>query len=174
MIGLIVSLILIFIARWFWTRFDKPSAAQIERDESIKQSKKEMKMWRAVEIQMAEEQAMLEQKAAHDAKKAEQRARAVPPPVSKVNDAFAALQVDLPPPAFSENSDVLLVEEPVEVRQDEGVKQVEDVPPAPDLELLILQKQGVSSRAEDLWSKEVASLENAEMTKGRTDAVEEE
>ena len=63
-IGLFVSLILIFISWWFWKRYDEPSEAQIEREESIAKKKEETKMWRAVEAQMAEEKAAAEQQAA--------------------------------------------------------------------------------------------------------------
>ena len=52
-IGLILSLILIFISWWFWKRYDEPSEAQIEREESIAKKKEETQMWRAVEAQMA-------------------------------------------------------------------------------------------------------------------------
>ena len=41
-IGLILSLILIFISWWFWKRYDEPSEAQIEREESIAKKKEEI------------------------------------------------------------------------------------------------------------------------------------
>ena len=69
-IGLLVSLILIVIAWWFWKRFDQPSEAQIEREESIAKKKEETRMWRAVEAQMAQEQAELDKKALFEQRKA--------------------------------------------------------------------------------------------------------
>ena len=70
-IGLILSLILIFISWWFWKRYDEPSEAQIEREESIAKKKEETQMWRAVEAQMAEEKAASEQQALYVRGKAE-------------------------------------------------------------------------------------------------------
>ena len=40
-IGLFISLILIVISWWFWKRYDEPSEAQIEREESISKKEKE-------------------------------------------------------------------------------------------------------------------------------------
>ena len=62
-IGLIVSLILIVVSWWFWKRYDRPSEAQLEREESIAKKKEETRMWRAVEAQMSHEKAALEEKA---------------------------------------------------------------------------------------------------------------
>ena len=158
-IGLIISLILIFISWWFWKRYDEPSEAQIEREESIAKKKQETQMWRAVEAQMAEEKAASEQQAIYERRKAEERARAMPPPVGEVSNAFAAFEMQ-PQPSFSPSSeevpnevvvieehelepevnddDVLLVEDAIEVRQDQGVQfeHTEMVPSAPDLDAL--------------------------------------
>ena len=158
-IGLIISLILIFISWWFWKRYDEPSEAQIEREESIAKKKQETQMWRAVEAQMAEEKAASEQQAIYERRKAEERARAMPPPVGEVSNAFAAFEM-APQPTFSptneegpnevvvleehelepevNDDDVLLVEDAIEVRQDQGVQfeHTEMVPSAPDLDAL--------------------------------------
>lgn len=144
--GLVVSLLLIFIAWWFWKRFDRPSEAQIEREESIARKKEETRMWRAVEAQMAEERAELEQKALFERRKAEERARALPPPVSEVSNAFAAFGSQQPSAESSQNetvepaefeldvddSDVLDTPELVEVRQDKGVV-VDEGQPIPEI-----------------------------------------
>ena len=165
-IGLFVSLILIFISWWFWKRYDEPSEAQIEREESIAKKKEETKMWRAVEAQMAEEKAAAEQQALYERQKAEERARALPPPVSEVSNAFAAFDIQQQSTRTftSEESvvsqgyevvtvdeledeisddDVLLVEDAVEVRQDTGVhfEQTVNVPSAPDLDALVQSSQ---------------------------------
>ena len=61
-IGLFVSLILIVVSWWFWKRYDRPSEAQLEREETIAKKKEETRMWRAVEAQMAHEKATHEGK----------------------------------------------------------------------------------------------------------------
>ena len=170
-IGLIISLILIFISWWFWKRYDEPSEAQIEREESIAKKKQETQMWRAVEAQMAEEKAASEQQALYERRKAEERARAMPPPVGEVTNAFAAFEMQ-PQPTFAPSSeeapnevvvieehelepevnddDVLLVEDAIEVRQDQGVQFVhtEMVPSAPDLDALTQTAPESSSQQE--------------------------
>lgn len=194
-IGLIVSLILIVVSWWFWKRYDRPSEAQLEREESIAKKKEETRMWRTVEAQMSHEKAALEEKALYERRKAEERARAKPPPSSEVSDAFAAFSAERQAkPSFEQSEpapsaeaalaesmfeirddDVLDIEEPVEVRQDQGVLleegqalpdmpedvEVEDVepedetfnieqaiPPAPDLDALIGTD---SSKDEEAW-----------------------
>ena len=171
-IGLIISLILIFISWWFWKRYDEPSEAQIEREESIAKKKQETQMWRAVEAQMAEEKAASEQQALYERRKAEERARAMPPPVGEVTNAFAAFEMQ-PQPTFASSSeeapnevvvieehelepevnddDVLLVEDAIEVRQDQGVQfeHTEVIPSAPDLDALI--QTASESPSEQEW-----------------------
>ena len=170
-IGLIISLILIFISWWFWKRYDEPSEAQIEREESIAKKKQETQMWRAVEAQMAEEKAASEQQAIYERRKAEERARAMPPPVGEVSNAFAAFEMQ-PQPTFSPSNqeipnevvvleehelepevndeDVLLIEDAIEVRQDQGVQfeHTEMVPSAPDLDALTQTAPESSSEQE--------------------------
>ena len=171
-IGLILSLILIFISWWFWKRYDEPSEAQIEREESIAKKKEETQMWRAVEAQMAEEKAASEQQAIYERRKAEERARAMPPPVGEVSNAFAAFEM-APQPTFSptneegpnevvvleehelepevNDDDVLLVEDAIEVRQDQGVQfeHTEMIPNAPDLDALT--QSSVETTPEQEW-----------------------
>ena len=143
-IGLGISLILIVISWWFWKRYDEPSEAQIEREESIAKKEKETQMWRAVESQMAQEKAVLEEQALYERRKAEERQRALPPPTGEVSNAFAAFDMEpqTPVKSFTEHhdtapsaeaaligneleseandEDVLAVEELIEVRQDQG------------------------------------------------------
>ncbi len=170
-IGLILSLILIFISWWFWKRYDEPSEAQIEREESIAKKKQETQMWRAVEAQMAEEKAASEQQALYERRKAEERARAMPPPVGEVSNAFAAFEMQ-PQPKFPSSKqevpnesdtlveheleeevnddDVLLVEDAIEVRQDQGVQfeHSDVVPSAPDLDALTQSATETASEQE--------------------------
>ena len=157
-IGLVVSLVLIFISWWFWKRYDEPSEAQIEREESIAKKQQETRMWRAVEAQMAEEKAASEEQALYERRKAEERVRALPPPTGEVSNAFAAFDVEqqTPKSSFSEETpsapsveeaaslehglddevnddDVRFAEELVEVRQDGGVvlEEHEAIPELP-------------------------------------------
>ncbi|MBT5026250.1 MAG: hypothetical protein HON05_05780 [Euryarchaeota archaeon] len=189
-IGLTVSILLIVVSWWFWKRYDRPSEAQLEREESIAKKEQETRMWRAVEAQMEQEKALLEEKALYERRKAEERARAIPPPVSEVSDAFAAFNlVQQAEPNFeqsetaptaeaarveslpeADDDDVLNIDEPLEVRRDEGVileegqalpempDEVEPqdepldieqaIPPAPDLDALLGTD---SSEAEEAW-----------------------
>ena len=189
-IGLAVSILLIVVSWWFWKRYDRPSEAQLEREESIAKKEQETRMWRAVEAQMQQEKALLEEKALYERRKAEERARAIPTPVSEVSDAFAAFnlaqqteptfeQSETAPSAEAarveslleaDDNDVLNIDEPLEVRRDEGVileegqalpEMPDDVepqdealdieqiiPPAPDLDALLGTD---SSEAEEAW-----------------------
>ena len=189
-IGLTVSILLIVVSWWFWKRYDRPSEAQLEREESIAKKEQETRMWRAVEAQMEQEKALLEEKALYERRKAEERARAIPPPVSEVSDAFAAFnlaqqteptfeQSETAPSAEAarveslleaDDNDVLNIDEPLEVRRDEGVileegqalpEMPDDVepqdealdieqiiPPATDLDALLGTD---SSEAEEVW-----------------------
>ncbi|MBT6255640.1 MAG: hypothetical protein HOI85_05850 [Euryarchaeota archaeon] len=189
-IGLTVSILLIVVSWWFWKRYDRPSEAQLEREESIAKKEQETRMWRAVEAQMEQEKALLEEKALYERRMAEERARAIPPPVSEVSDAFAAFNlVQQAEPNFeqsetaptaeaarveslpeADDDDVLNIDEPLEVRRDEGVileegqalpempDEVEPqdepldieqaIPPAPDLDALLGTD---SSEAEEAW-----------------------
>ena len=156
-IGLIVSVILIVISWWFWKRYDEPSEAQIEREESIAKREEETQMWRAVESQMAQEKAALNEQALYERRKAEERTRALPPPSGEVTNAFAAFDMkrQTPVKSFTEqpdaapsaeaalieveletevtDDDVHSVEELVEVRQDQGVvfEEHEELPELP-------------------------------------------
>ena len=189
-IGLAVSILLIVVSWWFWKRYDRPSEAQLEREESIAKKEQETRMWRAVEAQMQQEKALLEEKALYERRKAEERARALPPPMSEVSDAFAAFNLaQQPEPTFeqsetapsaeaarvdslpeADDDDVLLIDELLDVRRDEGVileegqalpempDEVEPqgepldieqvIPPAPDLDALLGTD---SSKDEEAW-----------------------
>jgi hypothetical protein len=158
-IGLIVSVILIVISWWFWKRYDEPSEAQIEREESIAKREEETQMWRAVESQMAQEKAALNEQALYERRKAEERTRALPPPSGEVTNAFAAFDMERQTPvkSFTEqpdaapsaeaalieveleteitDDDIHSVDELVEVRQDQGVvfEEHEEIPELPSV-----------------------------------------
>ena len=141
--GLISSAILLILVWIFWKIYDRPSKRQLEVEQERQEKSKEIRMWRAVEAQMAQEEAEAEALALIERKKAEQRARAIPPPSGVVSNAFAKLDVPTGGEKFNEqfkpkqeleeiqvedlveqiqqdDSDVLLAPELVDVRQDTG------------------------------------------------------
>ncbi len=141
--GLITSIILLILVWIFWKIYDRPSKRQLEVEQERQDKSKEIRMWRAVEAQMAQEEAEAEALALIERKKAEQRARAIPPPSGVVSNAFAKLDAPTSGEQFNEqfkpkqdleeihvedlieevqqdDSDVLLAPELVEVRQDSG------------------------------------------------------
>ena len=142
-IGLVTSVILLILVWIFWKIYDRPSKRQLEVEQERQEKSKEIRMWRSVEAQMAQEEAEAEALALIERKKAEQRARAIPPPTGVVTNAFAKLDAptggeqfneqfkpkqeleqiqveDLIEEAEQDDSDVLLAPELVEVRQDLG------------------------------------------------------
>ena len=141
--GLVSSAILLILVWIFWKIYDRPSKRQLEVEQERQEKSKEIRMWRAVEAQMAQEEAEAEALALIERKKAEQRARAIPPPSGVVSNAFAKLDAptdgekfneqfkpkqeleeiqveDLAEQVQQDDSDVLLAPEIVEVRQDAG------------------------------------------------------
>jgi len=156
---LIISLIFIAISYFFWKRYDQPTALMIDRQEEKQRLKSERKMWNEVEARMKAEQAEAETKASYIRRKAEERARALPPEASNVDQAWGALGVDASTitsnptpdaPTFatqesdanrqhraqagmsfddeSDNSDVLSLDELVQVRQDPPVTSPTEEP----------------------------------------------
>ena len=81
---------MIFIAYWFWKLYDRPSKRQVELAEERKEKHKEARMWRAVEEEM-ERASQIEAAAIIERKKAEARARAMPPAAGVMQNALAAL-----------------------------------------------------------------------------------
>ena len=138
--GFFTSIILIFIAYWFWKLYDRPSKRQVELAEERKEKHKEARMWRAVEEEMEREQAKIEAAAIIERKKAEARARAMPPSAGVMQTALAALDSPTDSSEYNEqfkptnhdgkevailqdvsteiadDSDLLLVEKATEVR----------------------------------------------------------
>ena len=156
--GLIVSLLFIGVSYFFWRRYDKPTPLMIERQEEKARLREEQRTWRQVEAKMRAEQEEAELKAAYERRKAEERARAVIPASTEVKDAWKSLGVAVPtePATFEANGedanadlrpldqsdlaatvvsdeDVLNAQEPVQVRQDQGVQPE---PEEPDWELI--------------------------------------
>ena len=156
--GLVLSLFFIGVSYLFWKRYDKPTPLMIERQEEKDRLKEERKTWREVEARMRADQEEAELKAAYERRKAEERARAVIPASTQVNEAWKSLGVPVPARGTTfatgtgdanaelrpteqtasgletvNDDDVLNAAEPVSVRQDPGVQPgVEE----PDWELI--------------------------------------
>ena len=184
--GLITSVIFLILAWIFWKIYDRPSKRQLEVEQERQEKSKEIRMWRAVEAQMAQEEAEAEALALIERKKAEQRARAIPPPSGVVSNAFAKLDAPTSGEQFNEqfkpkqgmeeiqveelvdeiqqdDSDVLLAPELVEVRQDSG----EDAE-----HLLELLEQEEESEEEEI-EPEIAESEPARLEAQETEDQEE-
>ena len=142
--GFLTSIVLLLLVYFFWKLYDRPSKKQLELQEEKREKRKEERMWQSIEAEMAKEREQAEALALIERKKAEMRARAKPPAAGVMQDALATL--DAPTegeaylerfkPAISEiqeilvdesieqeeidDSDVLLVPDLVEVRQDDG------------------------------------------------------
>ena len=86
-IGLVVAAVLVPIVRWFWSRFDRPTEAQIEYEEAKRKKREEERMWRQIEAKMRAEEAAAEEAAALARKRAELAAQAAP----RAADVGAAL-----------------------------------------------------------------------------------
>jgi hypothetical protein len=174
--GLLASIAFLFLVYCFWKLYDRPSRRQIEVLEEKREKFKETKMWQAVEAEMAAEREQAEALAIIQRKKAEERARAMPPAAQLTKNALAALDAPTEGAAFLErfkpavseveevaveelleqevinDSDVLLAPELVEVRQDAGLAENEI------LELLLDDDEAVKAEA----SRETEIEESAE------------
>ena len=168
--GLILSLLFIGIARWFWTRYDKPSEEALEWQKEQAEKRKERKVWESVEMQMRREAEEAEQKATFQQKRIEASASGTTPDATVVAKAFESLGgspmaksveesevIDL-----EDDSDVHAVEELIEVRQDawDGEEQADlSEPEEPDWELVERLKR--ISEADDLEEKPHPELPDA-------------
>ena len=184
--GLVTSVIFLILVWIFWKIYDRPSKRQLEVEQERQEKSKEIRMWRAVEAQMAQEEAEAEALALIERKKAEQRARAIPPPSGVVSNAFAKLDAPTSGEQFNEqfkpkqgmeeiqveelvdeiqqdDSDVLLAPELVEVRQDSG----EDAE-----HLLELLEQEEESEEEEIEPK-IAESEPARLEAQETEDQDE-
>ena len=86
-IGLVGAAVLVPIVRWFWSRFDRPTEAQLEYEEAKRKKREEERMWRQIEAKMRAEEAAAEEAAALARKRAELAAQAAP----RAADVGAAL-----------------------------------------------------------------------------------
>ena len=188
--GFFTSIILIFIAYWFWKLYDRPSKRQVELAEERKEKHKEARMWRAVEEEMEREQAKIEAAAIIERKKAEARARAMPPAAGVMQNALAALDSPTDSSEYNEqfkptthdgkeiailqevsteitdDSDLLSVDSTKEVRITDGYFSDE---------LLgeLFEEESDSSQAVESNEESVEQAEQVEQAESTTEEVEE-
>ena len=177
--GFFTSIILLFLVYCFWKLYDRPSKRQLELQEEKREKRKEERMWKNIEAEMAKEQEQAEALATIERKKAEMRARAQPPAAGIMQNALATL--DAPTegeeylerfkPNISEieeilveeeleteqvdDSDVLLAPDLVEVRQDEGSTDIV-------LDQLTEEEDEENGEAEELLVEESSIEESVE------------
>ena len=154
--GFLTSIILLLLVYFFWKLYDRPSKKQLEVEEITREKRKEERMWRAIEADMAREREQIEAQALIQRKQADLRARAQPPAAGVMQTALATLDAPTDGEAYlarfkpdisgieeilvdenlasteADDSDVLLAPDMVEVRQDEPLSSVN-----PSDELLI-------------------------------------
>ena len=149
-VGLVIAIILIPLARWFWKRFDMPSKFAIEYFKQKQRDAEEEEMWAGIESQIeAEEKSKLEFEM-KQREKQQAAGKALDPEESA--EVWNKLGIDVPiqpvkreeaPPVVLENT-VLAnpsknTEEPdweLVDKMSKLAEPVEGIPDAPDLEQL--------------------------------------
>ena len=168
--GLIFSLLFIGITRWFWSRYDKPSEEAIEWQKEQAEKRKERKVWESVEMQMRREAEDAEQKATFEQKRITAASSGTTPDANVVAKAFESLGATPSVNSVDESeiidleddSDVHVVDELVEVRQDawDGGEQPNLAEPEePDWELVERLKR--IAEADELEEKPHPELPDA-------------
>ena len=168
--GLIFSLLFIGITRWFWSRYDKPSEEAIEWQKEQAEKRKERKVWESVEMQMRREAEDAEQKATFEQKRITAASSGTTPDANVVAKAFESLGATPIVKSVDESevinleddSDVHVVDELVEVRQDawDGGEQPDLAEPEePDWELVERLKR--IAEADELEEKPHPELPDA-------------
>jgi len=89
--GLVLAAILVPIVRWFWSRFDRPTEAQIAYEEERARQKQEARMWAQIEAKMRADEAAAEQAAAEARYRMELEARAKGADRTQISGAISAL-----------------------------------------------------------------------------------
>lgn len=188
--GFFTSIILIFIAYWFWKLYDRPSKRQVELAEERKEKHKEARMWRAVEEEMEREQAKIEAAAIIERKKAEARARAMPPAAGVMQNALAALDSPTDSSQYNEQFKptthdgkeiAILQEVSTEIADDsdllsvDGTKEVRITDGYFSDELLgeLFEEESDSSQAVESNEESVEQAEQVEQAESTTEEVEE-
>ncbi len=151
LIGLIVTVILVPIVKWFWKRFDRPSKAMIEHEEEQQRQREEQRTWNRIEREVEAERLAAETKALDDRMRVELRERARPPTEDVKSEAFAALGTSEPlRPVIRDD-----VIEHDQIRQDIVIEAPEgEGPPGPPVpELMRLMDSDISDESEEVVSE---------------------
>lgn len=89
--GLVLAAILVPIVRWFWSRFDRPTEAQLAYEEERARQKQEARMWAQIEAKMRADEAAAEEAAAEARYRLELEARAKGADRTQISGAISAL-----------------------------------------------------------------------------------
>ena len=178
--GFFTSISLLLLVYFFWKLYDRPSKKQIELEEETREKRKEERMWRAIEADMAREREQIEAQALIERKKADLRARAQPPAARVMQTALATLDAptdgedylarfkpdigeieeilvdeNLESPE-ADDSDVLLAPDIVEVRIDSLPKKFRtDTEENLHLTALVAHQEGTNKIEEDVKMEEI-------------------
>ena len=194
-IGLVVAAVLVPVVRWFWKRFDRPTEAQLEYEESKRKKREEERMWRQIEARMRAEEATAEEAASLARKRAKLAAQAAPR-AANVEAALGALGLETEPvkttdarppthPKATAGAEEALVNEAVfeEVADDEdldvegpakvSLEQDRAGAPAPDWEL-IERLRDMNERQEQPAPVDVPSMPDLDALDDALEAVEED
>ena len=180
--GFIVSVLFIFIARWFWKKYDQPSEAALEFQKEQQEKRKERKIWESVEMQMRREAEEAEKRAAFQMKREIAATSGTAPDLKTVSKAFESLGAPVHQRASTEDdvkdesndADVEEVPDLVNVRQDawDGNNElVQNEPQEPDWELVERLKQiATSTETEEIPHPEVPEAPTLPMLEDSTAA----
>ncbi|DAC11243.1 MAG TPA: hypothetical protein HA276_03820 [Candidatus Poseidoniaceae archaeon] len=194
-IGLVVAAVLVPVVRWFWARFDRPTEAQLEYEETKRKKREEERMWRQIEAQMRVEEAAAEEAASLARKRAELAAQAAPRS-SDVEAALGALGLEevhvntteasaSNRPNATEGADAALVDDAVfEESTDDADLEVEGLAkvsleqdragaPAPDW-VLIERLREMTEREEEPAPIDVPSMPDLDALNDAMQAIEED
>jgi hypothetical protein len=148
-ISLVVAILLIPIVRWFWKRFDLPSKSALAIFAQREKDSEEAMLWTKIEVQVAAETKERREYEMKQREKQEMLGKSLTE--SEASEVWNSLGIDVPiqpvereeaPPVIirstnqNEEPDWELIEKIRKIGQ-----PVEGVPEAPDLELMIRQKQ---------------------------------
>lgn len=193
-IGLVVAAVLVPIVWWFWSRFDRPTEAQLEYEEAKRKKREEERMWRNIEAKMRAEEAAAEEAAALARKRAELAAQAAPR-AADVGAALGALGLEQVEVATTETratsevkategaeaalvDDAVLDDEPddgdleVEGPAKVSLEQDRAAAPAPDW-ALIERLREMSEREEEPAPVDLPSMPDLDALDGALEAIDE-
>ena len=159
--GFLTSIILLLLVYFFWKLYDRPSKKQLEVEEITREKRKEERMWRAIEADMAREREQIEAQALIQRKQADLRARAQPPAAGVMQTALATLDAPTDGEAYLARfkPDISGIEE---ILVDENLASTEaddsDVLLAPDIVEVRIDSLPKKSRADNEYDEHFNAL----------------